>query len=82
MLIKSRSITATYFPVEWGITVKGGKIIALARFVRNEVGDYAFYGDDADCYREFEEEGFTLSKQAGSYEEANDWLRKTVFEGE
>ena len=66
-----------YIPVEWGVRSTGGEIVAFARFRRMD-NDYSMYGDDADVYEEFEREGFTLTKKAGDYAEAYDWIKNNV----
>lgn len=77
---KSLSITAYYFPVEWGVKMQGSKIIAWALYRRSDGEiNYRFYGDDADAYQAFEEEGFTKSCEVSSFEEANEWLDKNVM---
>ena len=74
---KVKSIYAHYVPVEWGIKDNGKEIIAFARFARYNA-TYEFYGDDADTYRNFEEEGFTLSRPVASYKEGYEWLSQEV----
>ena len=77
---KSLSITAYYFPTEWGIKMQGSKIIAWALYRRSDSEiNYAFYGDDADAYQAFEEEGFTKSCEVSSFEEADKWLEQNVM---
>ena len=79
-----RAITAHYLPMEWGVKVQGEKIVAWVHLVRTDDSPtYAlFYGDDADCYEEFEREGFTISKEVASFAEADGWLKKEVLVGE
>lgn len=77
---KSLSITAYYFPTEWGVKMQGSKIIAWALYRRSDSEiNYAFYGDDADAYQAFEEAGFTKSCEVASFEEANKWLEQNVM---
>jgi hypothetical protein len=82
MFRKLRTITATYVPVEWGIKVQGEDIIAWARLSRtNPKDNYLFYGDDADCYEAFEEDGFTISAKVKDFKEADKWIKEEVFGG-
>ena len=75
-----REISAHYIPTEWGVKVEGKKIIAWARLVRTDDSPaYAFYGDDADCYEEFEQDGFTISKEVNEFAEADAWIKKEVL---
>lgn len=75
-----RTISARYIPTEWGVKVQGDKIIAWARLVRTEDSPvYAFYGDDADCYEEFEQDGFTISNEVNSFDEADAWIKKEIL---
>lgn len=67
----------SYIPVEWGVKDEEGKITAFVRFTRLD-NDYSMYGDDADVYEQFEQEGFTLSKECAGYPEAYEWLRKNA----
>lgn len=77
MFRKVRTITVNYMPTEWGVKVYGDKIVAWARLVRTDDSPaYAFYGDDADCYKEFEQDGFTISKEVNSFDEADAWIKK------
>ena len=77
---KSLSITAYYFPTEWGVKMQGSKIIAWALYRRSDSEiNYRFYGDDADAYQAFEEAGFTKSCEVSSFEEANKWLEENVM---
>lgn len=77
---KSLSITSYYFPTEWGVKMQGSKIIAWALFRRSDGEiNYRFYGDDADAYQAFEEEGFTKSCEVSSFEEANNWIEENVM---
>lgn len=77
-----RTISAHYLPMEWGVKVQGDKIIAWAHLVRTEDSPvYAFYGDDADCYEEFERDGFTISKEVNDFAEADAWIKKEVLMG-
>lgn len=77
---KSLSITAYYFPTEWGVKMQGSKIIAWALYRRSDSEiNYCFYGDDADAYQAFEEAGFTKSCEVSSFEEANKWLEENVM---
>ena len=79
---KSLSITAYYFPTEWGVKMQGSKIIAWALYRRSNGGiNYRFYGDDADAYQAFEEDGFTKSCEVSSFEEADKWLEENVMMG-
>ena len=73
-----RTISAHYIPMEWGVKVQGDKIVAWANLVRTD-DSYSFYGDDADCYEEFERDGFTISKEVYSFAEADKWLKKEVL---
>lgn len=66
-----------YAPVEWGVKDEEGDITAFVRFTRLD-NDYSMYGDDADVYEEFEQEGFTLTKTAKDYAEAYKWLNDTA----
>ncbi len=82
MFRKLRTITATYVPVEWGIKVQGEDIIAWARLSRtNPKDNYLFYGDDADCYEAFEEDGFIISAKVKDFKEADKWIEEEVFGG-
>ena len=74
-----RTITAHYIPVEWGTKVQGDKIIAWAHLVRSDENVYTFYGDDADCYEEFERDGFTISAEVKDFVEADKWIKKNVM---
>lgn len=77
---KSLSITAYYFPTEWGVKMQGSKIIAWALFRRSDGEiNYRFYGDDADAYQAFEEGGFTKSCEVSSFEEAHNWIEENVM---
>lgn len=78
-----KTITAYYLPVEWGVKMQGSKIIAWALFCRSDSElNYAFYGDDADAYMEFERAGFTKSCEVSSFEEADEWIKNNVMMGE
>ena len=75
-----RTISAHYIPMEWGVKMQGEKIVAWAHLVRTDDSPiYSFYGDDAECYEEFERDGFTLSKEVDSFTEADKWLKKEVL---
>lgn len=75
-----RMTTVHYTPLEWGVKVQGEKIIAWARLSRtDESPAYAFYGDDADCYEEFERNGFTVSEEVSNFAEANKWIKENVL---
>lgn len=74
---KVRSITANYLPDYWGVEVTGNKIIAKAHFSRIDAdAQYAFYGVNEE---DFKNEGFTLSKECLSIEEAQNWISKEVL---
>lgn len=80
MFRKVRTITANYIPVEWGVKVQGEDIIAWARLTRtNPEHTYTFYGDDADCYKAFEEDGFTISAKVNDFKEADKWIKENVM---
>ena len=79
MFRKIRAITISYMPMEWGTKVEGDKITAWAKLVRSS-GNFAFYGDDADCYEEFERDGFTISKRVKDFAEADKWLKEQVLD--
>lgn len=80
MFRKVRTITANYIPVEWGVKVQGEDIIAWARLSRtNPKDNYLFYGDDADCYEAFEEDGFTISAKVNDFKEADKWIKENVM---
>lgn len=64
----------SYIPVEWGVRDEDDKTIAFVRFIRMD-NDYSMYGDNADAYEEFEQEGFTLTKSVENYAEAYKWLK-------
>jgi len=82
MFRKVRTITAKYIPVEWGVKVQGEDIIAWAHLSRTNPEDtYTFYGDDADCYKAFEEDGFTLSAKVKDFNEADKWIKENVMMG-
>lgn len=77
-----KTITSYYLPVEWGVKMQGGKIIAWALYRRSDSEiNYRFYGDDADAYQAFEEEGFTKSCEVSSFEEADEWIKENVMMG-
>lgn len=77
---KVRSITPHYIPVEWGTKVCKGKIIAFAHIIRaDKEGIYDFYGDDADMYKLFEQDGFTITKEVKDFEDAHKWIKEEVF---
>lgn len=76
----NRVIAIHYTPIEWGIKIVGEEITVWARLVRTDPeSDYSFYGDDADCYREFDKEGFTISAKVNDYKEADRWIKKNVL---
>ena len=76
---KIRTITAHYIPVEWGVKVGEKDLRAWVRMIRTEgEKEYTFYGDDADVYREFEHEGFTISKTFGNITDAHKWLNQEI----
>ena len=82
MFRRVRTITAKYIPLEWGVKVQGDDIIAWARLSRTNPKDtYTFYGDDADCYEAFEEDGFTLSAKVKDFNEADKWIKENVMMG-
>ena len=82
MFRKVRRTTANYIPVEWGVKVQGENIMAWARLVRTEDSPvYAFYGDDADCYEDFEKDGFTISAKVNDFKEADKWIKENVMMG-
>lgn len=81
MFRKVRTIIANYIPDSWGVKVDGDKTIAWISFKRtNPDKVYAFYGDDADCYKEFEEDGFVVSSEVADFEEADKWIKDNVFQ--
>lgn len=82
MFRKVRTITAKYIPVEWGVKVQGEDIIAWAHLSRTNPEDtYTFYGDDADCYEDFEKDGFTISAKVNDFKEADNWIKENVMMG-
>lgn len=83
MFRKVRTITVNYIPTEWGIKVDGDVITAWAKLVRSDKSSvYSFYGRDADCYEEFERDGFTICKEVKDFAEADKWLKEEVMIGE
>lgn len=82
MFRKVRRTTANYIPVEWGVKVQGEDIIAWAHLSRTNPEDtYTFYGDDADCYEDFEKDGFTISAKVNDFREADKWIKENVMMG-
>ena len=80
MVRKTIAITAHYTPVVWGTKVEGDKVVAYAHYTRTDDSKlYSFYGDDADCYEEFDREGFTVTKTVSNFAEADEWIKKTVM---
>lgn len=70
---------AHYTPVTWGIMDREGEITAYIKFVRTDADtSYIVYGDDADVYKEFEEDGFTKTKTVSSYAEGYRWLKENA----
>lgn len=70
--------TTNYIASEWGVRIEGDKIIAYAHFIP-ACKDYSIYGDDADCYEEFERDGFIISQECKTYAAAQEWINKNVF---
>ena len=57
-MLKIITTQAHYTPVTWGIMDREGEITAYIKFVRTDADtSYMVYGDDADAYKEFEEDG-------------------------
>jgi hypothetical protein len=80
MVRKIRTITARYIPTEWGVKIEGKDTQAWVRLVRmDDSSDYAFYGRDADCYEEFEREGFAIYKKVKDLSEAKKWIEQEVM---
>lgn len=75
-------ISATYTPAEFGIKrisdeTSGRPFKASIRYAR-ECEDYSMYGEDADLYKVFETEGFTVSKEFLTLEQAFNWFKAEV----
>lgn len=75
------TVTSHYIPTEWGIKIVGEDMIvwALYRRTDSEEAYKLVYGDDADTYQAFEEEGFRRSKKVADRAEAQEWLNNNVY---
>lgn len=76
---KTITIQAHYIADTWGIKDEGGVLTAFVRFVRSDdPSEYYRYGNDADAYQAFEEEGFTKTASFATYAECYKWLKENA----
>lgn len=75
------TIPTHYMPIQWGVKMVGNGMLVWALYKRTD-SEEAYnlaYGDDADTYRAFEEEGFTRTKKVADRAEAEQWLNINVY---
>lgn len=79
---KTITINTHYIPLEWGIRDEASKVGGLTAFVRyvrsDDPSEYYKYGDDADTYKAFEEEGFIKTKTFTNYADCYKWLKENA----
>ena len=75
--LKTDIAVVSYQPIACGMSGN----IAWVKYKRlvTEVDEYEFYGDDADTYKNFDEEGFVRSQKVETFREGLDWIKNTMI---